>query len=65
MALKPLISIGTEQGDDDERNLKGSDMVAKIPVRIYKDNKEILQISVQFEINKSANNIFVGYENNI
>lgn len=65
MALKPLISIGTEQGDDDERNLKGSDMVAKIPVRIYKDNKEILQISVQFEINENANNIFVGYENNI
>ena len=65
MALKPLISIGTERGDDDKRNLKGSDMVAKIPVRIYKDNKEILQISVQFEINKSANNIFVGYENNI
>lgn len=65
MALKPLISIGTEQGDDDERNLKGSDMVAKIPVRIYKDNKEILQISVQFEINENANNIFVGYKNNI
>lgn len=65
MALKPLISIGTEQGDDDDRNLKGSDMVAKIPVKIYKDNKEILQISVQFEINENANNIFVGYENNI
>ena len=65
MALKPLISIGTEQGDDDDRNLKGSDMVAKIPVQIMKDNKEILQISVQFEINENANNIFVGYENNI
>ena len=65
MALKPLVNIGTTPNVDEGLQLNGLNMVAKIPVRIYKDNKEILQISVQFEINKSANNIFVGYENNI
>ena len=65
MALKPLVNIGTTPNVDEGLQLNGLNMVAKIPVRIYKDNKEILQISVQFEINENANNIFVGYENNI
>lgn len=65
MALKPLVNIGTTPNVDEGLQLNGLNMVAKIPVQIMKDNKEILQISVQFEINENANNIFVGYENNI
>lgn len=33
---------------------------AKIPFEIRKDNGEILQISIQFEVNSDANDIFIG-----
>lgn len=35
-------------------------IVAKIPFNFYKDQKEITQITVQFEINDEANNMFLG-----
>ena len=62
-AAKPLVSIGTIPGEpayNTPQNLVGTDMVAKIPIKLYKDNKEILQISIQFELNDEADDIFLG-----
>lgn len=58
MALKPLVNIGTTPNVDEGLQLNGLNMVAKIPVQIMKDNKEILQISVQFEINENIDDMF-------
>lgn len=59
-ALKPLVSAGMTAGGSDGENLNSSDMVAKIPVTVHKDNKEIFQISIQFELNEYANDMFLG-----
>ena len=37
-----------------------SNLVAKIPFSFRKDNKEITQITIQFEFNENANDIFIG-----
>lgn len=37
-----------------------SNLVARIPFNFKKDNKEITQITIQFEINEDANDIFLG-----
>lgn len=34
--------------------------IMKVPFEIHKDNKEILQITVQIEYNEEANNMFLG-----
>lgn len=53
-ALKPL-SIMPKSGEPGSQQL-----VAQIPVTIHKDNKEIFQISIQFELNEYANDMFLG-----
>ena len=35
-------------------------LVAEIPFTFHKDNKEITQITIQFELNEDANDIFLG-----
>ena len=35
-------------------------LVARIPFNYHKDNKEITQITIQFEWNEDANDIFLG-----
>lgn len=37
-----------------------TDLVAEIPFTFHKDNKEITQITIQFELNEDANDIFLG-----
>ena len=61
MAFKPLVNIGTTPNVDEGLQLNGLNMVAKIPVQIMKDNKEILQISVQFEINENIDDMFENF----
>lgn len=60
-SLKPLVNIGT-MPDSVGSTLIYDDLVAKIPFDIKKDNKEILQISIQFELNEKANDMFLGYK---
>ena len=59
-ALKPLVHSGAIIGGSNGNTFNSADMVAKIPVRLYKDNKEIMQVSIQFEINEDANDIYLG-----
>ena len=59
-ALKPLINAGLNPTTHDGISLNADHLVARIPVTINKDNKEILQISIQFELNQDANDIFLG-----
>ena len=40
-------------------------VVAYIPFEFKKDNKEITQITIQFEYNEEANDVFIGKNNNI
>lgn len=37
-----------------------SNLVANIPFQFIKDNKEITQITIQFELNEEANDMFLG-----
>ena len=37
-----------------------SGLVAQIPFSFHKDNREITQITIQFEMNEFANDIFLG-----
>lgn len=63
MYLKPLVQIGTVPGSTDMTgSLPSAYLVAKIPVLLYKDNKETVQISIQFEFNDEANDMFLGYK---
>lgn len=39
-----------------------TNLVAMIPFRFYKDNKEIFQLTIQFEYNDEANDVFLGYK---
>lgn len=58
--LKPLANAGLNPNTPNEgTTFNSSDMVAKIPVLLYKDNKEIPQISIQFEMNPNATDIFL------
>lgn len=41
-------------------NRQLSNLVAKIPFEFHKDNKEIQQITIQFEMNEYANDMFLG-----
>lgn len=56
-ALRPLVHVGNTEG-----HLIDAHMVAKLPFFLYKDNKEILQISIQFEMNEDANDMFLGHK---
>ena len=58
--LKPLINAGMTINGTDGLQLNSADLVAKIPVVLKKDNKEITQISIQFEINDEADDIYIG-----
>lgn len=62
--LKPLVNIGKDTSAYSGLNLNSQYLVCKIPFIVYKDNKEILQISVQFEFNDEANDMFIGYNKN-
>lgn len=64
--LKPLINIGTDPRalHISGRTLNSNDLVAKIPVILHKDNKEITQITIQIEYNAEANDIFLGKVHN-
>lgn len=66
---RPLVRIDETPNENSNgfpynlNNMKGIDMVAKIPVLLWKDNKEILQISIQFELNDEADNLYLGKVN--
>ena len=62
--LKPLTNIGNVSEGTGAYGPPAnvSSLVAKIPFKVYKDNKEILQISIQFEFNDEANDMFIGYK---
>ena len=61
MGLSPLVNIGKNQDISNVGlHFNSTYLVAKIPFKVYKDNKEILQISVQFELNDEANDMFIG-----
>ena len=57
----PRATINSVDGTGDTFLVK--DLVAYIPVKVYKDSKEILQVSLQFEVNEDADNIFYGKSN--
>lgn len=62
-SLRPYVNLnGDHSGANQfEGNFDDSDgLVAKIPFTIHKDNKEILQISIQFEISDEATDMFLG-----
>jgi len=60
-ALKPLTNIGMNTtGTATGTVFSSENLVAKIPFLCYKDNREILQISIQFEWNAQANDMFIG-----
>ena len=61
-ALKPLVNIGVRTNGADGANLNSADLVFKTPLYIHKDNKEITQVSIQFELNNEANDLFLGYK---
>ena len=60
--VRPYVAIGTVPGEPilQYENMHARDMVCKIPYTVYKDNKEILQFSIQFELNDEANDLFLG-----
>lgn len=60
--LRPLVSADFNPNENYGKHLKGDDMVAKIPMLVIKDNGEIFQVSIQFEINPEANDMFIGYK---
>ena len=57
----PRATIKSVDGTGD--TFLAKDLVAYIPVKVYKDSKEILQVSLQFEVNEDADNIFYGKSN--
>lgn len=62
-SMRPLVSLnGVHTGNYQyDGNFEDSDgLVAKIPFTLHKDNKEILQLSVQFEISDEANDMLLG-----
>lgn len=61
-ALKPLCIAATDKDDQSGDTFKAADMVARIPFRVNKDNGEILQLSIQFEANSDANDVFLGHK---
>lgn len=61
-ALKPLCIAATDKDDQSGDTFKAADMMARIPFRINKDNGEILQLSIQFEANEDANDVFLGHK---
>ena len=66
--LKPLVNAGLTKTDPYEQetglNLSSRSLVARIPFVFYKDSREILQISIQFEMNEDANDMFIGFNKN-
>lgn len=61
-ALKPLCKTATDKDDPSGDTFKAADMMARIPFRVNKDNGEILQLSIQFEANGDANDVFLGHK---
>lgn len=60
-ALLPLTQVYPNPSSEDLAiDIANEHVIAAIPVVLYKDNKEIPQISVQFEINGEANDMFLG-----
>ncbi len=62
-SMRPLVNLNGQDsfGSRYDGNFQDDDgLVAKIPFTIHKDNKEILQISIQFEISDEADDMFVG-----
>lgn len=59
-ALKPYVHAGIIAGANYGKTFHTDDLVAIIPVKLNKDNKEIMQVSIQFEINEDANDIYLG-----
>lgn len=57
-ALRPMAKM-YKNGDPGEYQLS-----AQIPFRFLKDNKEIVRISIQFEVNPDANDMFLGRKGN-
>lgn len=61
--LKPLTNMGMNtSGTGTGTIFSSNDLVAKIPFIVHKDNKEILQISIQFEYNEEADDMILGKE---
>jgi hypothetical protein len=59
-AFPPSIKPYTEIAPDG--NFVENDAVFKLPIRIHKDNKEIPQSTIQFELNEEANSLYFGKE---
>lgn len=61
-ALKPLTYMSYLSTDNPQNKYQFTynNLVCRIPVTINKDNKEIPQISIQFEMNEDANDMFLG-----
>lgn len=59
-ALKPLVSADLAPLQTGGLILTSANLEARIPVKVHKDNKETLQVSIQFEWNEYANDIFLG-----
>lgn len=55
-ALNNLLPAVAMSGENSGLN----NLVAQIPFNFHKDNKEITQITIQFEMNEFANDIFLG-----
>ena len=53
-ALKPFTKLNTLE------DLHHENLVCQIPFTLKKDNGEILQISIQFEVNEEADDMFLG-----
>ena len=56
--------MGMTPGGADGLQLNSANLVCKIPFRVSKDNGEILKISIQFEMNTQANDMFMGWSDN-
>lgn len=59
-AFPPSIKPYTEIAPDG--NFVEDDAIFKLPIRLHKDNKEIPQITIQFELNTEANSLYFGKE---
>lgn len=66
-SIKPYCNFGGDHTGIFQYNgnfMPNEDMVFQMPFTLHKDNKEIPQITIQFEINDEADDMFLGKKNN-